>query len=150
MPYPGLAVDRYWTVIQFNAAPAQLYGQSGVTIGNSLVELMTSDISPNVIENWPEVAHHAARRLRLYNTALGGIPQFDHASAKLSQVEGCDRLGSSPFIPTVFNNGEYKLSMFATLAQFGTPEDALRDDLKIERYYSMDPKTAAIFKVLGQ
>jgi hypothetical protein len=41
-------------------------------------------------------------------------------------------------IPTILRLGDVRLAMFATLTQFGTPEDATLDDLKIELYFPMD------------
>lgn len=149
MPFPGIAVDRYWTVQQLNTTAAGLFGQFGIGIGGSLIDLMTSDLLPSFVENWPEVAYHAAKRLRVESTALGGVAEFDKAVAKLSQVDGFSGAGSSPVIPTIFNNGDYRLSMFATVAHFGTPEDVTLDDLRIELYYPMDADTAAAFEALG-
>ena len=45
--------------------------------------------------------------------------------------------------------GETRLSMFSTIAQFGTPEDIALDDLKIELYYPMDGQTDASFSAMG-
>lgn len=149
MPFPGLLVDRFWKIVQFNATASALYGQFGIGLGSSLVDLVTSDVMPNFIENWPEVAHHIAKRLRVESMTLGGIPEFDLAVTKLARVDGFTGTGSSPVIPTIFNNGDYRLSMFATIAHFGTPEDVMLDDLKIELYYPMDTETESAFKTMA-
>ena len=150
MPFPGMAVDRFWNVVQFNATASTLFGQFGIGLGSSLIDLMTSDVLPNFIENWPEVAHHATKRLRVESAALGGIPEFEQAIAKLANVGGFTSKSPSPVIPTIFNNGNQRLSMFATIAHLGTPEDVMLDDLKIELYFPMDAQTTSAFETMAR
>lgn len=71
MPYPGVAVDRVWTIRQANTAAIALFAPFGVSVGGSLLDLMMSEILPRVVENWPEVAHQAALRLRTESAAQG-------------------------------------------------------------------------------
>lgn len=42
-----------------------------------------------------------------------------------------------------------RLSMFATISQFGTPEDLLLDDLKVELYFPMDDVTEMAFQAMN-
>ena len=76
MPFPGLAVDRLWRIVQANKTATTLYNQFGVGVGDSLVDLMMSDIPPKIVENWPEVFQAAAARLRVESLAQGGVPEF--------------------------------------------------------------------------
>ena len=71
MPFPGLAVDRLWTIRQANPAAVALFAPCGVGVGGSLLELMTLEVLPLCVENWPEAARHAALRLRTESTAQG-------------------------------------------------------------------------------
>lgn len=149
MPYPGLAVDRLWTIRQANPAAVALFAPFGVGVGGSLMDLMTLGALPNVVENWPEVAHHAALRLRTESAAQGGVPEFVEAIEYLTTAATGYEPTSKPVVPTVLRMGEQRLSMFATISQFGTPEDLLLDDLKMELYYPMDEATAQIFEALA-
>ncbi len=149
MPYPGLAVDRHWTIRQANAAAITLFAPFGVGVGSSLLDLMISDILPQVVENWPEVAHQAALRLRTESAAQGGIPEFTEAIRYLTVAAASHETSSSPVIPTILKMGDQRLSMFATISQFGTPQDLFLDDLKIELYHPIDEATAQIFEALG-
>ena len=148
-PYPGLAVDRLWTIREANETALALFGVFGIGIGDSLLDLMTMQTLPQVIENWPEVAHHAAMRLRTENAALGGVPEFDAAIRYLSDVPQPKSISAGPVIPTVLKYGNLSLSMFATLSQFGTPEDLLLDDLKVELYFPSDKATEAVFEQMN-
>lgn len=148
MPYPGLAVDRKWRIVQINTAASALYGQFGVGIGDSLVDLMVSDSLPDIVENWPEVAQAAAARLRLESRAQGGVPEFDRAAAHLARSGTDTGRTSNPMTPTIVSLGDIRLTMFAVIAQIGTPEEIVLDDLKIELYFPMDQETDRAFQAM--
>lgn len=150
LPYPGLAVDRFWTVRQANATATALFGTLGIGVGDSMLDLLMSDALPQVVENWSEVAHNAAIRLRTESAALGGIPEFEAAVKYLSSEEQQGEPKPDPVVPTILRVGDLRLSMFATISQFGTPEDLLLDDLKIETYFPMDETTEAAFRQMAQ
>ena len=40
--------------------------------------------------------------------------------------------------PAIFRIGDIRLSLFATISQFGTPEHLLLDDLEFELYFPAD------------
>lgn len=140
-PYPALAIDRLWTVMRLNASAARLFGLVNVGEGDSLLDLMTSSHLPEQIENWPEVAHQAAQRLRMESAAGGGIAELDEVAEKLSLVPLPAQMPRGPVVPTIYRAGALRLSLFATLAQFGTPEDLMLDDLRIELYFPADVPT---------
>ena len=149
MPYPGLAVDRMWTIVQANPSALTLFGMFGLGLGDSMIDLLLSGVLENVVENWPDVAHHAAARLRAESLAQGGVAKLDQAVAALSSVEGASSEATSPVIPTVLRQGDMRLAMFSTIATFGTPEDLTLDDLKIELYYPMDEATRRAFEAMA-
>ncbi|MEM7546534.1 MAG: helix-turn-helix transcriptional regulator [Pseudomonadota bacterium] len=148
-PYPALALDRRWIIKGMNAQARALYGLLGVGDDDSLVDLMVSDSLPPLIENWPAVAHHAAQRLRTESMAQGGVAELDAAAAHLSRVARPLDRGLEPVVPTILNTGTVRLSMFATIAQFGTPEDVTLDDLKIELYFPADEPTALALRQMA-
>lgn len=150
MPYPGLTVDRLWTIQQANASAVALFAGLGVGVGDSLLDLMMTETLPDVIENWSEVAHHVAIRLRTESAALGGIPEFDAAVRHLSKAALSEAPPPRTVVPTILRQGYLRLAMFATISQFGTPEDLLLDGLKIELYFPMDEVTDIFFKRQAQ
>ena len=50
--------------------------------------------------------------------------------------------------PAIFRNRDIRLSLFANLGQFGTPQDLPLDDLKIELYFPAVEKTTQLLKVM--
>ncbi|MCL6283185.1 helix-turn-helix transcriptional regulator [Ruegeria sp. 2012CJ41-6] len=149
-PYPGLAVDRLWSVLRMNAPARLLYGPLGLTEGGSMLDLLMSDHLPGHIENWPAVAHHAARRLRIESAAQGGVARLDAVAEHLAQVPPPSDRSLAPVVPTILRAGKMRLVLFATIAQFGTPEDLLLDDLKVELYFPADPESGAVLCALAQ
>lgn len=148
-PYPALAIDRLWSIVQMNGPAQGLFGPLKLHQGDSLLELMLSDILPPLIENWPQVAHHAAQRLRTESTAQGGVALFDKAAEKLAEVPMSTPHSSGPVVPTIFRAGSIRLSLFTTIAQFGTPEDLTLDDLKIELYFPADHETEKALRIMA-
>lgn len=148
-PYPALAVDRMWRVMRLNAPARMLFGTLGVGEGDSLLDLMLSDVLPPLVENWPEVAQRAAQRLRTESAAQGSIAELDRAAMQLSLVPGATKLPAGPVVPTIFRLGTMRLSLFATIAQFGTPDDVTLDDIKIELYFPADAGSDAALRALA-
>lgn len=148
-PWPALAADRLWRVTALNAPAAALFGAFGVGRGSSLIDLMLSDALPPLIENWPEVAHHAAQRLRTESASQGGVAELDAAAEALSRVPGAAAVVAGPVVPTVFRLGNTRLALFAILAHFGTPDDVTIDDVQIELYFPADDASAAVLQALA-
>ena len=148
-PYPALAVDKLWTVMALNAPAATLYGMLGVGEGDSLLDLMMSGTLPPMIENWAQVAHHACQRLRTESAAQGGVPALDRAARHLAAIHQTQNQPLGPVAPTIYRMGGTRLSLFATISQFGTPEDLALHDLKIELYFPADDATRQAFEAMG-
>lgn len=140
-PYPGIAVDRMWTVRLMNGPAARLFGPLGLAEGGSLVDLMLSESAPLLIENWPDVARRAASRLRIESASQGGVPALERAADRLGAVTGPVTDAPGPVTPTILRLGDRRLSLFAVIAQFGTPEDLLLEDLRIELFFPTDDRS---------
>ena len=149
MPYPALAIDRLWTIERMNLAARNLFGHLGIGEGDSLLDLMMSEALPALVENWPEVAHHAALRLRTESIEQGGVPAFDRVVTSLMAQAGRRDAPTGPVVPTILRLGDVRLSLFVTLAHFGTPEDLSLDDLRIEMYFPMDAETAEVLRAMA-
>lgn len=148
-PYPAIALDRLWTVVQMNAPALVLFGALGLVEGGSLLDVLISDVLPENIENWPEVAHHSAQRLRTESAAEGGIAELDRVADHLAQGTGHPGPSASPVVPTIYRHGDVRLALFATIAQFGTPEDLTLNSLKIEMFFPADPETEQILRAMA-
>lgn len=148
-PYPAFAVDRHWTILNVNQAAGFLFGMMGVSAGHSLIDMMLSEDVQAFVENWPEVAHHAALRLRTESAARGGVEALENA-ANAFALAPAPRQPIGPVVPTIYRLGEKRLSLFSTIAQFGTPEDLSLDDLKIELFFPSDTETKILLKNIAE
>lgn len=149
MPYAGLALDSLWRIVNANKTAQTLFAGFGIGIGSSLLDFMMSDGLPDIVENWPEVAQAAATRCRIESLAKGGVPELDKAAEYLAKFGVLSDRAKSPVIPTIISTSGARLSMFATIAQIGTPEDLALDDFKIELYYPMDEVTENAFEIMS-
>lgn len=155
-PYPGLALDRAWRVVQLNEPARRLFGQH-FREGDSLLERMVDGRFRDLVENWPDVARAAALRLRTESNAQGGVLELDRAAEALSSFAVSSAAESSratpssrsPVVPTILRVGSQRLRLFATLAEFGTPEDLTVADLRVELYFPLDAASAEILAALG-
>ena len=108
-----------------------------------------SQTLPQFVENWPEVAHHAAQRLRTESGAQGGVPELDRAADHLAAVPGHTDSLQSPVVPTIYKAGDLRLSLFSTITQFGSPVDLTLDDLKIEMFFPADETTRQLLEAMA-
>jgi transcriptional regulator with XRE-family HTH domain len=146
-PYPAIAADRYWTVLEMNRSATLFFGLLGVGVGDSMLDLVLGDRLPRVVENWPQVAYHFAHRLRTESAALGGDARLSRvAEALTASVPSPTQESLLPVVPTIYRADGHRLSLFSTFAQFGTPEDLVLEHLKIELFFPADAATEAALR----
>ena len=149
-PYPGLALDRLWTVQMMNQPAHRLFAPFGLDSGGSLLDLICAPGMSDVVENWPEVAHHSATRLRAESRAAGGLDLLDEAARHLmKQADTHFTTPDGPVIPVIYKLGPTRLSLFGTIAQFSTVSDTTLDDLKIELFFPADADSDALLRSLA-
>ena len=155
-PFPAMALDRHWVLVRLNKSAAMLFSGLGLTVGDSLLDAFTqSDAVRSSVLNWPEVARHVAARLRTESAHLGGDDVLDKAADALTaamEENGQEDTGVLPVvIPARYRAGGLSLSLFSTIAQFGTAEDIALADLKVELLFPADEATRDIlFAAAGQ
>ena len=147
-PYPGLALDRDWRIQRMNAPARHLFAAMGLAEGDSLLDLVTSPIMPEVVENWPVVAHASATRLRAESAAAGGLPSLDAAADKLQQVPAPDTIATGPAIPTIYRFGDTRLSLLGMISAFSSVNDETLDDLRLELFFPADTATETFLRSL--
>lgn len=146
-PYPGIAIDRLWRLTRMNKPAQKMFGMFGLAEGSSMLELLRNPLLWQAVENWPEFAYNSMLRLRTESAAQGGVPELDAAATFLTDHA---HVGThvGPTVLTVFRFGDQRLSMFGTIAQFGTPEDTTLEELKIELFFPSDGVTKHALETL--
>jgi transcriptional regulator with XRE-family HTH domain len=152
-PYPALILDRLWRIVALNDPAARLFGPVGLAEGVSLLDALADPaVFAGLIENWVEVGHLTALRLRAESARAGGIAALDRAvAALLSHPEIAvfqPKSSGRAVLPTIYRLGGARLSLFSTYAQFGSAEEVGLSDMKIELMFPADMAAKAILLAL--
>lgn len=153
-PYPALILDRLWRIVALNGPAARLFGPVGFSEGASLLDALAEpEVFAGLIENWVEVGHHTAQRLKAESARAGGIAALDRAVAALladPQIAAHQpRATGRAILPTVYRLGGHRLAMVSTYAQFGAAEEVGLSDMKIELMFPADAAAEAVFAGLA-
>lgn len=153
-PYPAIAIDRYWKLLKMNRAAALLFGGFGISISDSLLDILTQSVEVReAIENFDEVVHHMLARVRTESAHLGGDPVLDAAASRISELlENSEPLTLGvlpPFVPTRYRAQGQLYAFFSTFSQFSTAEDIALSELKVEMLFPADEATRQLMLALG-
>ena len=148
-PYPGVAVNRGWDIIDANEAAIALFAPFSPV--SNMIELLIAAAASDVVENWEETAMLSLMRLRAEIAHLGGDEKLQGLATRLAEHP---RLAKAEFgaidfnqavIPTVLKVGDNRLFLFSTIAHFGTVQEVEASEIRIELMYPADEATAAYF-----
>ncbi len=151
-PYPGIAVDRYWNVVRSNKGAEMLLAVANLGDGVNMMDILINSAGLGLIENWDEVAMLSLTRLRTEILELGGDEKLSALMKRLSdleQVKNADLAAinlNQAVIPTILRVGENRLSLFSTIAQFGSVQDTQAGETRIELMFPMDDETVQFFE----
>lgn len=153
-PYPALAVDRTWNVVDVNAA----------------VDVLTQVVSPTLLAAQPlnalrltlhpdGMAPHIGNLDQWRAFVLGGLRRSAQARADTEMLALHDELAAYPhdgpderpisaqpgtvYVPLLLRVGAADLSFLAIIATFGTALDITLSELAIESFFPADAATAA-------
>lgn len=149
MPFPAVLIDRYWNLIDANAAAAVVFGlPNDGTVRNVLQLMAAMPAFQEKFENWPEVAHHFLSRLQAEYAASGEDPVLGdlltslHESPAFADADRIDSQLHPMSVARIRCNGVI-LDLFSTIAHFGTPTDITVSDLRIELFFPANAETEA-------
>ncbi|WP_199030908.1 helix-turn-helix domain-containing protein [Ralstonia sp. ASV6] len=159
-PYPAIVLDRFWHLLDANAAHRRLMrwaiGDDRSEGAPGAVNMMKLVFDPTglwpAIVNREEVGRYLARRVR-QELALHAIDPatqrllhdiralqpalFDAAEAPSSPT-AAGTGDPLPFLPVTVQRDGVTLSLFTTLTTLGTPRDAGLQEMRIECFYPAD------------
>jgi len=152
LPYPGMVLDRHWTVVMANPACDRLYG--GDVVGANIIRRFLSDpAAQQAVVNWAEVAWAGADRLRhqrdrapfdeqladlirLADTALHGVARPSQATPE-------------PVLCPWFRIDGQVIKTIGIAARFDPTTEITLDELRIELTYPLDATADAFFRHPG-
>lgn len=159
-PYPALAVDRHWTLLQMNRCVAPLLAgiaQALLTppINVLRLSLHPEGLAPRIL-NLTAWRTHLLARLR-QQIEVSADPALEALHAELTGYAAPSELpragrSSAPLIvvPMQLQSPRGTLSLMSTTTVFGTPVDVTLAELAIESFFPADAATGAILRALAE
>lgn len=151
-PYPAVVLDRHWKVVDLNQAASTMFAALGLPERVDFLAQMTQTGGVrDLIDNWSEVGRFMHSRLRTESAALGGDEILDAAIAHLAEdpeLVPTDQ-AFQPIVTIDLRLGDALISMFSTIAQFGTAEDLALAEFRIELFFPADEPTRSLLETLA-
>lgn len=157
-PFPAVAVDRYWNLLQSNFGAVRLVEfLVGPLAPDTPINLADALVAPNVLRphlvNWVEVVGYFIRSVEA-DAAADGTAETAALLKRLLAYDGVEaavntppaELAISPVLPMHFRKGTVDLQLFTTIATLGIPQDITLQELRIESFFPMDETTTAILR----
>jgi transcriptional regulator with XRE-family HTH domain len=153
-PYPAVAVDRQWNLVDANASVAMFSQDAAPELLAPPANVLRASLHPDGmarnIVNLGEWRAHLLARLRR-QVALTADPELSRLYEELRaypcdqpepqvEVPGPDDI----VVPLRIRHGGEELAFFGTVTTFGTPLDITVAELVIESFFPADAQTAAI------
>lgn len=158
-PYPAIAIDRHWTLVDANRAVAPLLSGVDEALLQPPLNVLRLSLHPRGlaprIENLAEWRRHLLERLR-QQIELCADPVLTELLAELSAYpvpsEGL-RTHRTDYggvvVPLCLRTRAGILSFFSTTTIFGTPIDIMLSELAIESFFPADEETAKALQRIG-
>jgi transcriptional regulator with XRE-family HTH domain len=158
-PYPAMVVDRLRNIVKMNAGAERFLRLFMDPLPPPPLNIVRLLLEPGpvraAISNWTEVAERILVRLRR-EVAMGPAhPELttllDDLAANVPDLPDtgpafAPEASAPPIVPTEFRLGEQSLRLFTTLTWFGSPQDVLLQELRIECSFPADPATDAYLR----
>lgn len=151
-PYPAIAVDRRWDLVNANAAAFALVEGVHPSLLEPPLNVYRITLHPDGLQsrivNFEEYAAHMLARLQ--QQAL--LSADGDLAALLAEVRGyVGDLPPSAHVPTAqvllpmrLRVGDHVLSMMTTISVFGAPVDITLAELTLEMFFPADAETTAL------
>jgi transcriptional regulator with XRE-family HTH domain len=161
-PYPAFVLNRYWDILQANAAAQRvngfLLGGRSSPHANMLRHVFDPQDLRAVLVNWEEVAADLLHHLR---QSVSTRPDDARARALLDEMLAAPDVpagwrkpahdsGPSPLLTTCFAREGVTLRFFSSITVFATPRDVTLEELRIECCFPLDQATADFCRALAE
>ncbi|MDL4776435.1 MULTISPECIES: helix-turn-helix domain-containing protein [Thermomonosporaceae] len=154
-PYPALVVDRFWNLVDSNAAAGLFIEGAPAELLEPPLNVLRLSMHPDGmaknILNLGEWRAHMISWVRRH-VALTADAALAQLYRELRDYPGPDGEAAVPppggqvFVPLRMLLDGRELSFFSTIATFGTPVDITLAELAIESFYPADPATTAFLR----
>jgi transcriptional regulator with XRE-family HTH domain len=153
-PYPAVAVDRHWELLDGNAGlPLMTAGVAAHLLEppiNALrLSLHPEGMAPRIV-NLGEWRGHLLARLRREVAATQDAQLRSLLSELSSYPGGGEEVATQGeiVVPLRLRHEAGELAFMSTVTTFGTPLDITVSELSIEAFFPADDRTAAVLRAL--
>ena len=147
-PYPAFVLNRWWDVVDANAAGRRLFPVAAD--GQNAVEtFLAPGGMRDTIENFPEVAGMYLRRLQAEVAEASderSLQLLARAKELLNGVELGAASGDGLVICPRLRIGDQVISTVTMVARFGASREVTLDELRVELIYPADAASRAFFE----
>lgn len=165
-PYPAVVIEPDWTVIMANAGafrwrrffvPDEQAERVGPAARNAMKMFFDPRLLRPYVLNWDQCARQILLRLRHEAMALEPNSSSARLLCELHAYPGAptaDELDdgslppNDPLMTVHLAKGDARMSYFSMLTTFGTPHDALLQELRIKLFFPADESSAAFLRSL--
>lgn len=155
-PYPALVVDRHWNLVLSNQAAQRLLAAVDPALLAPPVNVLRISLHPRglagKVVNLGEIRSHLLHRLRR-QVAQSGDPVLAELLGELSALPAPEGPEHDPFeryagvvVPLRLRTPLGELSLFSTIAVFGTPTEVTLSELALESFFPADAASAEILR----
>ncbi len=160
-PYPGVALDRHWNIVIANAAAQRMVALVAPELRALPHNIFRLGLHPRGIAahttNFDEWGRYTLRELE--RLADGSVDR--ELAALQDEVRGYANVQallatppkaapSNPMlVPCVLDIAGQRLSLFTTLATFGSPRDVTLAELTVELFYPADAATERVLRAMA-
>jgi transcriptional regulator with XRE-family HTH domain len=155
-PCPAIVVDRCWNLVSMNAPALLLADGLPPELAEPPINIYRATLHPDGlarrIVNFAEVAQHLLSQLR-HDVAVSADPEL---AALLEEVQPWVPAASrvpergAVVVPLRLRHPAGELSLFTSIATFGTPVDVTVAELAIETFLPADEATARRLRALAE
>ncbi|MEV6287080.1 helix-turn-helix transcriptional regulator [Kribbella sp. NPDC051770] len=152
-PFPALVVDRWWNIVETNAAAALFTEDVAPELLAAPINALRLTLHPDGLGR--RISNLAAVRASALSTLQRQIastadPELQDLYDELRGHAGGERVAAGPVaevvVPMKLRRGDQELSLLTTIATFGTPLDVTVSELMIEQFFPADEATARYLK----
>ena len=154
-PYPAYVINRWWDLIDANAAGRRLFPQTGEGPFNFVDGFLGPGPMRDMIENFSAVGWMGLRRLRREVADSGPDERLqdllERAEAYMKDIPAdTENPGSELVVCPHFRIGNQVIKTVSMVARFGTAREVTLDELRIELVFPRDEVAEAFFRYSAQ
>ncbi|MGH8862800.1 MAG: helix-turn-helix domain-containing protein, partial [Jatrophihabitantaceae bacterium] len=151
-PYPAVVINRWWDLVDANAAIALLVAGCAAHLLEPPVNVLRLSLHPEGLA--PRILNLPRWRGHLLEQVHRRVAQTGDARLRdlEEELRGYPGGGVDPpaatdvVLPLRLRTGDHELSLFSIEARVGTATDVTVEELSIETFYPADEMTVAVFR----